>query len=247
MSASPSDLALYVWLGVCTVAVVIGVAFEFVEDWQKAKEKREWHERNPWSPILPKVGFAFLVLGLAGEIVFQTWIEKRDTVFKTDAANRITELTRKALPRERLVFEAMDTMVAKLRPFAGQKVAMFAVPNNSEAQSFAGTLDITLDKAGWRGLKGERLLDSNLPKINGRQALFSIKLIPLPSERASAIDISVERHPNSSPAVKDAAEALRAQLESHNIEILPEEGNTIVFGGPLIVDVDVITVIVGRQ
>jgi hypothetical protein len=105
-SPPPSDYTLYVLLGVCTLAVAIGVAFEFVEDWQKAKEKREWNERNPWSPIVPKVGFVLLVVGLAGEIVFQVWLEQRDTTFKTDAARAITNADSRATSAEQHATES---------------------------------------------------------------------------------------------------------------------------------------------
>jgi hypothetical protein len=164
MSVSPSDVTLYVWLGICTVAVVIGVALEFAEDWQKVQDKREWHERNPWSPLLPKIGFALLVLGLAGEIVLQTWIETRDTAFKIDAARRIEDAYERALegaPRE--ITDAQREALAnlwqkytgRLDKYSGKVVNIGVVRNIEPARIeeevlFRGQLESVLLKAHFR-------------------------------------------------------------------------------------------------
>lgn len=70
--------ALDIWLGLATLTVIVGVALEASEDIQRVREKYLWHERDPWKPILSKIGLVLLVLGLAAELVFQTDIQVRE-------------------------------------------------------------------------------------------------------------------------------------------------------------------------
>lgn len=159
-------------LWIATLAVVIGVALELIEDASKVKEKLEWHERRPWRPMVPKIGSVILVLGLAFEIAFQTKIAQRDTAFRTSAETRIAMLKQEASNAEksaanarleaakieksvawrRLTPERATKIASSLKQFAGQRVNVFTYLGDLEAWMFASQIELALggkDGAGW--------------------------------------------------------------------------------------------------
>src|SRR5579885_3156030 len=56
-----------------------------------------WQEKG-WRPIIPKLGFGLLVLGLAGEVIFQTQIDKIDAETHKRAAILEEELAWRSIP-----------------------------------------------------------------------------------------------------------------------------------------------------
>lgn len=69
----------------CIAAVVLGVVLEGYEHWEDFRKRG-------WRPIVPKVGFAILVLGLAGELFIQPFIDSAENSFRIDAKQRIASL-----------------------------------------------------------------------------------------------------------------------------------------------------------
>ncbi|HXY58473.1 MAG TPA: hypothetical protein VEH76_07820 [Methylocystis sp.] len=96
--------SLYWWLTLFTLLVIVGVIMEGEEifselrasGWMRAKHK------------LAKFGFALLVVGLAGELFFQTRIESEDAKLKRDSDRKIADLRIVAenLRSENLALEA---------------------------------------------------------------------------------------------------------------------------------------------
>ena len=100
---------LYFWLTAFTLLVVVGVILEGEEilseirahGWSKSEHK------------VAKIGFALLVIGLAGELLFQTRIESADAMLKREADKKIADAQREtaqireraALTEERLLSE----------------------------------------------------------------------------------------------------------------------------------------------
>lgn len=90
-----SDASLHALLYACVAAVVLGVILEGHEHWEDFRKKG-------WRPIVPKIGFALLVLGLAGELLLQPLIDAAEERFRMDAKERIARLGKdEASARER--------------------------------------------------------------------------------------------------------------------------------------------------
>jgi hypothetical protein len=82
-----SEGTLHRILFACTAAVVLGVIFEGYEHWEDLKKKR-------WRPLIPKIGFVILALGLAGELLIQPFIDSAENAFRIDARERMANLTK---------------------------------------------------------------------------------------------------------------------------------------------------------
>jgi hypothetical protein len=163
--------ALNFWQSVFTIAVVVGVILEGAEHWEDIKHKR-------WKPVIPKIGFLILVIGLAGEWKFQSLIGQRDTQFRNDAISNLNKsaaelrnesqkareeedklnieidlVGRLFIPRRVAVsigpYGPSGRSFATLKPFAGTKVQIFVVPE-LEAVRLAADISGALQAAGWK-------------------------------------------------------------------------------------------------
>lgn len=152
-----SETSLKGILFACTAAVVVGVVLEGYEHWDDLKTKG-------WKPILPKIGFAVLVLGLAGELLIQPFIDRAENDFRLDAKQRIldAQLEQERLRAANLKLEG-EIQPRFLSP--GQEVAfrsevsvlpstqfkVSAPSNDVEAAVLGSQLQIILRDAQWNG------------------------------------------------------------------------------------------------
>jgi hypothetical protein len=87
--------ALYRGLTAASIAVIIGVILE-------GAELVSEYRKNGWKPIWPKIGFCLLVIGLVGELFFQTKIESADSELKLQSdRDIITAQTAASIANER--------------------------------------------------------------------------------------------------------------------------------------------------
>ena len=99
--------AWYNWLMASSIVVLIGVILE-------GEELVSEFRKNGWMPVWSKVGFGVLVIGLAGEVFFQTKIESADAELKRQSDVKITTAqTETATANERAATLERDS--AKLK------------------------------------------------------------------------------------------------------------------------------------
>jgi hypothetical protein len=127
-----SDWGLIVTAGL----VVIGVLLEGAEHLQELRTKG-------WRPITPKIGFLILVLGLGGEIVFETLLTQ-------DAANTRLEAAKlESILAWRTLTEKQRTeLISTMRPFKGQRIDIFSYVGDAEGLAFADQFLAIFKRAG---------------------------------------------------------------------------------------------------
>lgn len=83
--------AYFSWLRICVGVVVMGVALEGPEAWREFQSafSREIKHHGRWIPALAFAGWILVVIGLAGEIVFETLVSQSDGTIRTFDANLI--------------------------------------------------------------------------------------------------------------------------------------------------------------
>jgi hypothetical protein len=164
--------ALYNWLYVASCLVIIGVFLEvaeYIEDFKKEGWRRPgtWQQRlfkrtlaipDAYLKWAPKLGLSILVIGLAGELFFQTLIGSKETLFRTDASHRIAEAAQEYNDLRIAVEQRMvamrgggpaDTRLA-FAPFKGIPVWIQVVPDDSEANQFAESIKELLQMGSLR-------------------------------------------------------------------------------------------------
>src|SRR5579862_4944362 len=98
-----SEETLHTVLLVCTGAVVFGVVFEGYEYWEAWKKGER-------TPLLPKIGFLILVLGLAGELVVQPFLNAAEEHARRASAEKIAALNLDAEKAKRETLEFANLM-----------------------------------------------------------------------------------------------------------------------------------------
>ncbi len=121
---------------------------EGFEHWEDFKQKG-------LKPIIPKLGFVILVLGLGTETLFQTLIGNRDTQFRVDAQNRLGQEQVKAanilrtIKRRDLSIEDQASLAQELKSFAGETANITVCMCDFEAGWFATQVAAVLKAASW--------------------------------------------------------------------------------------------------
>ena len=147
---------LYGLLSVASLTVIVGVILEGIEHVGEFREKG-------WKPILPKLGFGLLVLGLAGELVFQTLIFSAESALKRESDIKIADLKHETetLRQANLTMEAAVSprnleeglTFAALRQFSDIAVLVVS-PSDFEPKRTAGYIRFMLNMAGWKRFTG---------------------------------------------------------------------------------------------
>jgi hypothetical protein len=75
------------WLLRATVLVVVGVVMEGMEHVAEFR-------KSGWKPVVPKLGYLLLVIGLGGELLLQPLIEKANTKIRAEADEKIAGLNK---------------------------------------------------------------------------------------------------------------------------------------------------------
>jgi hypothetical protein len=148
--------ALNFWLSVATIAVVVGVLLEGAEHWDDIRKRG-------WKPVIPKIGFFILIVGLAGEWKFQSLIGQADTQFRVGAIKQMAALNKEAAdarletakiekeygPRK-LTEEQLQSLADKAKPFAGTEIIFSVNTNDTESANFAMQIASPLKEVGWQ-------------------------------------------------------------------------------------------------
>jgi hypothetical protein len=127
-----------------TIGVVVGVILEGWEHWDEYKKKG-------WKPIVPKIGFAILVISLAIEIVFDARLAQESANTELKAAQ-----LQEALAWRSLTPLQQHQIAAALKLYAGQKINCLVYFSDLEAWVFADKIEVALGykhlaawTAGW--------------------------------------------------------------------------------------------------
>jgi hypothetical protein len=198
--------------------------------------------------------FGILVaIGVAGESVYGIrlyWnnrklqqIQDRENLELRAEIERSKSQLNRVSPRswllgEQLVGEGQQKVIAEMKSFARQKVAVFVnqegLDDKLEAKMFAANLDSILDDAGWLAPSGQRIVEKNL--------FTNISLDVAEYRGLSATWILVSAHP--APNVENAALALSKTLNAQQIlTAYPDQPPRF---GPFPFPDDVIVVVIGR-
>jgi hypothetical protein len=116
--------------------VVIGVLLEGAEHLQEFRTKG-------WRPIIPKIGFLILVLGLGGEIVFETLLTQVAANTRLKAAKLESMLAWRTLTDYQ-----QAELVSEMRPFKGQRVDVFSYNSDPEAEALSDQFISVFKAAG---------------------------------------------------------------------------------------------------
>jgi hypothetical protein len=127
-----------------TVGVIVGVVLEGWEHWDEFKNKG-------WRPIVPKIGFAMLVISLAVEIIFDARLAQESANTELKAAQ-----IQKALMWRLLTPQQQRQIAAALKPYAGRKINCLVYFSDLEAWIFSDQIEVALGyknrtdwTAGW--------------------------------------------------------------------------------------------------
>lgn len=235
--------------------LVIGIVAEIVIEavWPDAPDLfpllRGKHATKPltrWRDhFWKKKNLAILIVGLV--TVFGLGLERVKGQAADDLADQIrTDLEERQLrvsPRIWLFRgEALERVSAKMKPFAGQRVAVFAnqkfVDDRQEVLFFAISLDAVLGGAGWLGPSGETVG----PGPTGLLTNMSLD----PPNRDSIEMILIETSPTSSSKTKLAADMLADALNSERVSAYVHNDSKPM-GLNIPNDADVIAITVGRR
>lgn len=123
---------LYVCLGLMNLLVLVGVIMEGSEIGNEIRT-------TGWRPIAPKLGFIALVLGLSGEMIFQTFIESTDSEYRIQNEQKVEQLKHENLILEkqvsprRLSLEQQKLIVTELTKYSDKKVLISSYALDAEA------------------------------------------------------------------------------------------------------------------
>ena len=131
--------ALNSWLMLMTLLVIVGVALEGREYWDDFTE-------HGLRPLIPKLGYGLVVVGLSGELVFQTWIGHADSVLRDQSERQVAALTtanlvlEKAIAPRELTSEQQKAFVNALAGFDGAKISLVSYSLDAESARFGQQL-----------------------------------------------------------------------------------------------------------
>lgn len=195
----------YECLTAASLAVIIGVLLEGYDLYT------DYRERG-WSPVLPKIGFLVLVMGLAGEVLFQSKIESADTALRIEAEITVARLQTEARKAESQIADAkketelsrletarVEASVAwrRIEPYRFQKmvialsgeqhsVTIAYTENDPEALAFAAQIAQAFDQAPnvFESHKAWSVLPD--PRIYSDHVAFGVS-IPGPNDGATKV------------------------------------------------------------
>jgi len=159
-----------------------------------------------------KIGERLVTAGVACEFLFGAIAIV--ATLKVDAALRLRQI--KLSPRLWVLADkdVQDRIVAKLKPFAGQRVVIYETQTEDrvEIHFFAFGLAALMDGASWLNASGAPLM---LTKDNAGNINFSF---PTSARNGvSVYSVFVECDPNAPEKGKDAAKALAEALTAENL------------------------------
>jgi hypothetical protein len=201
-----NDMSFNEWgIVVATLIVVLGVALEGAEHLHDIRTKG-------WRPLVPKVGFAVLVIGLALETMFEARSHKDDSQFRANATWRAAGL-------EKQIADANERAAAATRSAA-------------QANARAADARVEEEKLRAENLKFERL-------FGGRNIVVDDAFNKLSHFKGLTLIVQVIKFPEtfppppSLPPDRDHTEAARfadsfAQLKLVGWKIDPDKPYTTV-------------------
>lgn len=172
--------------------VVVGVLLE------GAEHIHDWNTKG-WRPIVPKIGFAILVIGLGGEILFETRLTSEAANTRLEAA----QIERDVAWR-RLTGNQQRALAIATKPFAGESVNFLTWMGDLEAWTFADQIEVSL------GYK----------KLADWTAGWDVHFGRIMWSPRTASGVIIEVSPTANEHDRNAANALANGLASQNIAVV---------------------------
>jgi hypothetical protein len=120
-----------------TIGVIVGVLLEGWEHWDEYKKKG-------LKPIVPKIGFAILVISLAIEIIFDARLAQESANTELKAAQ-----LQKAVAWRSLDVACANAAITELFKFAKQKASVQSEADDIESVFFSFDIQSLLNSARW--------------------------------------------------------------------------------------------------
>jgi hypothetical protein len=188
------------WLLVATALVLIGLALEGPELYHEIRhlwldrrdEKQHFvltdHKIRPRWKFLSFIGWILIVVGVAGEVFFETMVSLADGKLQTfnniildstireasEARVRTAELEKEAaqlrlqIADRHITFQQRQEMLAILRPHAGSGILVeYVTPSGTDAPEYAIEIGGVFHEAGWKVTPSLGLLITMNPPLHG--------------------------------------------------------------------------------
>jgi hypothetical protein len=143
--------SLYFWLTVFTILVIVGVVLEGEELLAELQTSGWMHVEHKAA----KIGFALLVIGLAGELFFQTKIESADAELKRQSDTNIAEAQKEAARASERAADANERSKVLENDAAKLKAANLALEKQISPRDLSPDQRVNIGKSieGFSGKK----------------------------------------------------------------------------------------------
>jgi len=198
---------------VCGIVLVIGLVGERKTELQTTDRERTWYRHFE----------LMVILGVAGELIADGGIFFSSRQLQTISDQEILAANQQITglaPRYWLVAAGAENIVARLKPFAGQKVVILECKlyEEMEVASMAAALAYRLDESGWLNAAGGHILvpDPANAASAGRSYNDIIFVSPEPGRCTQGIFIEIDPR-GATQQVRNAASALATALDNAHI------------------------------